>query len=157
MNIEQLLYNRGLVKAAQSTPLWEIARLMSSHGVGAVLITEGSGDNAPLVGIVTDRDIVSAQLEQAKDLSSLSAGAVMTRNVLSLTQGESVEGAIAHMCARGVRRAPVVSADGVPLGVVSTDDLLTQVSSKLSKIAGIVARQSQREATVRELREDEGV
>ena len=39
----------------------------------------------------------------------------------------------------------IVSADGAPVGVVSTDDLIAQLSFKLFSIAGIVAQQSQRE------------
>jgi CBS domain-containing protein len=144
MNVGQICGGR-LVKVAQNTTLSEVARIMTTQHVGAVVVTDGNGERARLAGIVTDRDIVSAQLEHAKDLSSLSAGAVMTRNVLTLTQDESIDGAIAHMRARSVRRAPVVSAEGVPVGLVSVDDLLAQLSSKLFSIAGIVAQQIQRE------------
>lgn len=132
-----------LVKVTQSTPVLEVAQLMSSQRVGAVLVTDGAKEHARLVGIITDRDIVNAQLDQAKDLGSLSAAAVMTRNVLTVTEEETIERAIAHMLARGVRRAPIVAADGSPVGLVSTDDLIAQVSRKLFSIAGIMAQQSQ--------------
>ena len=144
MNVGQICGGR-VVKVAQNTPLSEVARVMCTESVGAVVVTDGSGERAPLVGIITDRDIVSAQLERTHDLSSLSAGAVMTRNVLALTQNESIDGAIAHMRARSVRRAPVVSAEGIPVGFVSTDDLIAQLSFKLLSIAGIVAQQTRRE------------
>ncbi len=144
MSIGQICGGR-LVKVAQNTPLAEVARIMIAQHVGAVVVTDGEGDRAPLVGIITDRDIVSAQLDHPKDLGSLSAGAMMTRDVLALPETESIDGAIAHMRARNVRRAPVVSVDGVPLGVISTDDLIAQLSFKLFSIAGIVAQQSQRE------------
>jgi CBS domain-containing protein len=144
MNVGQICSGR-LVKVAQNTPLSEVARIMTTQHVGAVVVTDGNGERAPLAGIITDRDIVSAQLEHAKDLSSLSAGAVMTRNVLTLAQDESIDGAIAHMRARSVRRAPVVSAEGIPVGLVSVDDLISQLSFKLFSIAGIVAQQIQRE------------
>src|SRR5262249_23743193 len=110
MNLGQICGGR-LVKVGQSTPLWEVARMMSAQHVGAIVVTDGQGERAPLVGIITDRDIVSAQLDHPKDLGSLSAGAVMTRDVLALPANESIDGAIAHMRARNVRRAPVVSED----------------------------------------------
>lgn len=144
MNIGQICRGR-IVKAPQSAPLSEVARLMSFEHVGAVIVTDGNHREAPLVGIITDRDIVNAQLEQAKDLASLSAGEAMTKQVLTLTRDESIDGAIAHMRARNVRRAPVVSAGGVPLGLVSVDDLIGQLSIDLSSIASMVARQPQRE------------
>jgi CBS domain-containing protein len=140
MNIGQLCRHR-VIKVPQSTSLSEVARVMSTEHVGAVIVTDGSHEQAPVVGIITDRDIVNAQLDQAKDLASLSAASAMTKNVLTLTRDESIDGAIAHMRARNVRRAPVVCADAVPVGLVSVDDLIGQLSFDLSEIASIVARQ----------------
>jgi CBS domain-containing protein len=142
MNIGQLC-RRRLVKLPQSSSLAEVARAMSAEHVGAVIITDGNHEQAPVAGIITDRDIVNAQLAQAKDLASVSAASAMTKQVLTLTQDESIDSAIAHMRARNVRRAPVVSADGVPVGLVSVDDLIGQVSFDLLEIASIVARQPQ--------------
>jgi len=145
MNVGQLCGGR-LVKVAQNTPLSEVARIMCAQHVGAVVVTEGEGEREPLAGIITDRDIVSAQLDQARDLGTLSAGAVMTRDVLALSESESIDGAIAHMRARNVRRAPILSTEGIPVALISTDDLIAQLSFKLFSLAGIVAQQSQREA-----------
>lgn len=144
MNIGQICGGR-VVKVPRSTPLSEVARLMSAEHVGAVIVTDGSHQQAPLSGIITDRDIVNAQLEHAKDLASLSAGEAMTKHVLTLTPDESIDGAIAHMRSRNVRRAPIVSAGGVPVGLVSVDDLIGQLSSDLVRIASMVAQQPQAE------------
>jgi CBS domain-containing protein len=140
MNIGQLCRHR-VIKVPQSASLAEVARAMSTEHVGAVIVTDASHEQAPVVGIITDRDIVTAQLQQAKDLASVSAASAMTKNVLALRQDESIDGAIAHMRARKVRRAPVVSADGVPVGLVSVDDLIGQLSFDLFEMASIVARQ----------------
>ncbi len=145
MNVGQICAGR-LVKVAQHTPVSEVARLMTTQRVGAVIVTEAGEEHSPLVGIITDRDIVNAQLDQARDLGSLNAGAVMTRKVMTLAPQESIDGAIAHMRARGVRRAPVVTAGNVPVGMISTDDLIAQMSFELFSIAGIVAKQAAREA-----------
>jgi CBS domain-containing protein len=142
MNIGQICRGR-VVKVTKSTPLAEVAAVMTLEHVGAVMITGGSHRQAPLVGIITDRDIVNAQLDRAKDLGSLSAEEAMTTKVLTLMEGESIDGAIAHLRARNVRRAPVVSAEGVPLGLISVDDLIAQLSFELRDIASIVTRQSQ--------------
>src|SRR3569832_1386294 len=143
MNVGQICSGRRIA-VAQHTPLSEVARLMTTQQVGAIVVTSGSDAQAPVAGIITDRDVVSAQLDHPTDLSSLSAGDVMTRNVLTLMQDESLDGAIAHMRARSVRRAPVVSAEGVPVGIISVDDLIAQVSFELFSIAGILAQQTQR-------------
>jgi predicted transcriptional regulator len=140
MNVGQLCRHR-VVKVPQSTSLAEVARAMCTEHVGAVIVTDSSHEQAPVVGIITDRDIVSAQLQQAKDLASVNAASAMTKNVLTLGQDESIDGAIAHMRARNVRRAPVVSAGGAPVGLVSVDDLIGQLSFDLFEMASIVVRQ----------------
>lgn len=65
----------------------------------------------------------------------------MTPRPLVLTEQESIDGAIAHLRARGVRRAPVVAPDDTLVGVISTDDLLAQLARELIGMAGALARQ----------------
>jgi CBS domain-containing protein len=144
MNIGTLC-SRYLITISIGAPLSEVARLMRESHVGAVVVTEGGIDHPHVVGIITDRDIVRAQLGRTADLSSLSARETMTRDPLVLLEEESIDGAIAHLRARGVRRAPVVRPDGAPVGMVSVDDLLRHLAAKLACLAGIVARQVQQE------------
>ncbi len=144
MNVGQFCSGR-IIKTSKSTPLAEVARLMNDEHVGAVIVTDGSYESAPVAGIITDRDIVGVQLDRARDLATVSAGDAMTKNVLTLLKSESIDGAIAHMRARNVRRAPVVTPEGIPLGLVSVDDLIAQVSLKLGGIAAILAQQARRE------------
>jgi CBS domain-containing protein len=135
------LCSRRPVSVSTGAPISDVARLMRDEHIGAVIVTE-SGRGAPrVVGMITDRDIIRAQLERAADLSRLSAGEVMTRNPLVIGEEESVDGAIAHLRARAVRRAPVVAVEGTLVGLISTDDLLLNVAHKLIGLAEIVGRQ----------------
>lgn len=129
------------VCVSTGAPISDVARLMRDQHVGAVIVTEGGPERLHAVGIITDRDIVRAQLERTADLSRLSAGEVMTRQPLVIGEEESVDGAIAHLRARGVRRAPVVALDGTLIGLISADDLLGQVAHKLMGLAEIVGWQ----------------
>lgn len=122
-------------------PIADVARLMRDRHVGAVIVTEGTPERPRAIGMITDRDIVRAQLERTADMSRLSAGDVMTRNPLLIGEGDSVDGAIAHLRARGVRRAPVVAPDGTLVGLISADDLLANVARKLIRLAEIVGWQ----------------
>jgi len=135
------LCNRRPVSVATGAPLSDVARLMRDQHVGAVIVTEDGPGRPRAVGMITDRDIVRAQLQEVADLSRLSAGGVMTRKPLVIAENESVDGAIAHLRARGVRRAPVVAPDGTLVGLISADDLLTHVARKLAGLAEIVGRQ----------------
>ena len=121
---------------------------MRAEQVGAVVVVHGTGREARVVGLITDRDIVRTQLRRTADLSAIAAHEAMTRDPLVLTEAEPVDGAIAHLRARGVRRAPVVSAGGALIGLISTDDLLVHLATTLIGAAGIVAQQVRHERAV---------
>src|SRR5579875_60686 len=106
------LCSRRPVAVSTGASLADVACLMRDQHVGAVVVTESGPWGPRVVGMITDRDIVRAQLERTADLSRLSAGEVMTRKPLVIGEEESVDGAIAHLRARGIRRAPVVSLNG---------------------------------------------
>jgi CBS domain-containing protein len=114
---------------------------MGDQHVGAIIVSEGDPERPRPIGMITDRDIIRAQYERTADLSRLSAGQVMSRNPLVISEQESVDGAIAHLRARGVRRAPVVAPDGALVGLISTDDLLANIARKLVNLAEIVGWQ----------------
>lgn len=140
MNVGQMC-SRGLVSVPPSTPLSEVARLMRDRHVGTVVVVTSPMDQPLAAGIITDRDIVHAQLDRTADLSALCAGDVMTRDPLVLCSDVAVDDAIERMRVRGVRRAPVVTEHGALLGLVSTDDLIAQVARDLGELARLLERQ----------------
>lgn len=139
------LCSRPAVSVATGAPISDVARLMRDRHVGAVVVTDGRGNRPRTVGVITDRDIVSAQLAHTADLSRLAAADIMTRDPLVIGEEEPVDGAIAHLRARGVRRAPVVSRDGTLVGLVSADDLFAHVARELIAMGEIIARQRRAE------------
>jgi CBS domain-containing protein len=144
MNVGQLC-SRHLVSAPASTPLSQVARLMHDAHVGAVVVTKSPIDQPVAAGMITDRDIMRAQLSRTADLSRLRAEDVMTRDPLVLNEETSLEDAIRRMRARGVRRAPVVTSSGALAGLLSTDDLVAQMARELIGLARVLERQSTRE------------
>jgi CBS domain-containing protein len=146
MNVGDVCSRRA-VCVSSSSNLAEVAALMNAEHVGAIIVTTAGPVHPRVVGIITDRDIVRAQLENVADLSRLSAHDTMTARPLMLESHEPIDGAIAHLRARGVRRAPVVGPNDEPLGLVSVDDLLAHVAETLVGIARIITRQVSRERT----------
>ncbi len=138
------LCSRRVVSVPGNAPLSDVVRLMQQEHVGAVIVTEAPAEQAVVVGIITDRDIVQAQLAHVADFSQLSTADTMSRDPLVLNEHDDIEEALRRMRERGVRRAPVVTGRGALLGLVSTDDLLAQIARDLGALAGIVAHQSPR-------------
>lgn len=132
------------ITVSPSAPLSEAAQMMCGRNVGTVVVTASPADRPVVVGIITDRDIIRAQLHRTSDLSRLSVAEVMTPDPLVLNEQESIEEAINQLLARGVRRAPVIDASGKLVGLVSTDDLLAEVSDELVNLVQPIAQQAMR-------------
>jgi CBS domain-containing protein len=133
---------KGAITVSPSAALSEAAQTMCASNVGTVVVTASHADRLVVVGIITDRDIVRAQLHRTSDLSRLAVSEVMTPDPLVLSEQESIETAINQMLARGVRRAPVIDASGMLVGLVSTDDLLAQVSDELVNLVQPIVQQA---------------
>lgn len=133
--------SRGIVSAYESASLREVASLMAQRRVGSVVVV--AGPDAPLrpIGLITDRDIVRAQLVHVADLGRLRVADVMTKPVLTVSVDDELATAVELMRARGVRRAPVVNTRGELVGFVSTDDLVAELSRQLATLAALLRQQ----------------
>lgn len=145
MNIGEIC-SREVIIVHTGDTLSEAARQMCERHVGTVIVVEDRGAGRLPVGIITDRDIVRAQLKRAADLFCLGVAQAMTANPLVLREDETIADGIQKLRARAVRRAPVVNAAGALIGVVSVDDLLSAVAEQLAGLAGLVEVQQRREA-----------
>lgn len=145
MNVGDICTRNPAAVSASAT-LSEVAHVMRDRHIGAVIVTAQPLDHSVPIGIITDRDIACAQLDRPSDLGSLNAEQVMTRDPLVLDESDSLSTAIERMRARGVRRAPVISAHGALVGIVSTDDLLAMVARKAMQLARLVTLQPRQEA-----------
>jgi len=134
--------SRGVVSVFESASLRDVAVLMKERHVGAVVVIAKSPQP---VGIVTDRDIVRAQLTHVADLSRLCVADVMTKSPVTLHDDEELENAIATLRAHGVRRAPVVNARGDLVGFLSTDDLIAEVARQVATLAQLLGQQPAQE------------
>jgi CBS domain-containing protein len=111
----------------------DVAKLMRDHHVGCVVVIDPPGSGIP-VGIVTDRDIVVAAVAMNLDPRTLSAGEIMSPDVVTTTEEEDTAWAMKVMRDRGLRRLPVVDAEGEVVGIVTFEDLLGPASEAISDV-----------------------
>lgn len=136
------LCNREVKVAGATESLRAAAQLMQGRRVGSVVVCEERGGRRFPVGVVTDRDIVLAVLKHGVELDALLIGQAMSRSPLALREDEAVDDALDRMRARGERRAPVVDAEGVLVGVVTIDDLIDAMATTLGRIVRIIQKQT---------------
>jgi CBS domain-containing protein len=141
------IYSTPAVTAHPEETVVEAARRLRDKHVGDLVVVD---DRKRPVGILTDRDIVVSAVAQSPDrLDALRVSDIMTRDVLSVRRNETVDGALRKMASRGVRRLPVLGADGQVEGIVSLDDLLQGEYLQLWHLVNLVAREQRHEREVR--------
>ena len=140
---------RQVVVAPRNASVLDAAKLMRQHHVGDIVVTDDIAGRRVPVGIVTDRDIVLEVLAQELDATSLSAGDIMSSDLITVRENEGVFQTIQLMRAKGARRAPVVNSEGALVGIVSVDDLVELLAEELSQLAKLIAREQKLEAELR--------
>jgi CBS domain-containing protein len=124
---------KTVVTAAVDAPVHEVAEKMLRHHVGAVVICEG----ARPIGIITDRDL-ALRVVATRVSSETPAREVMSTDLISAHADEEMDAVIFRMRQHGVRRVPILSADGTLVGIVALDDLMVMFAGELSSTADTV-------------------
>ncbi len=129
---------RDVVSASFGTSLAEAARLMRENHVGSIVVLDASRPRRP-AGIVTDRDIVVEVVAPGLDAAGITVGEVMGRALAVVREDDDALAALKLMRRQGVRRLPVVDAQGDLAGILSLDDLLEVGANALSDVAQAIA------------------
>ena len=138
---------REVVYCGRDASVTEVAQLMRNHHVGDLIVADTRDGMLVPVGIVTDRELVVRVLAEGVAPDVLTAGDLMTRRLVTAAESEPVHEAIERMRAEGVRRLPVVGADGTLVGILSADDITEFLAEELTGVARIAPRQSVLEKT----------
>ncbi len=143
MTIAAILKHKGFDVASvrPDMPVSGVARLLAGRRIGAVVVQDGSEH---LLGILSERDIVSAIAAHGADALDMTAGQLMTRAVQTATPRTTVEQAMGIMTAGRFRHLPVVE-HGALIGIVSIGDIVKarmsqqdhEVDSLKAYVAGV--------------------
>lgn len=81
------------------------------------------GNDGQLKGVVTDRDVCIALGTRDRLASELTVSEVMTSRAITCAEEDDIHTAVETMRREGIRRLPVLGADGLLKGVISMDDV----------------------------------
>jgi len=114
------------------------AQHMLEHEVGTLVVADAGGEP---VGIVTDRDIVTRCVAEELNPGKTKVRDVMSGDVFTVNEDESVEAALEMMADREVRRLVVVNGAGRVSGIVSLDDFLEGLVAAAEDVGRLLRRQ----------------
>ncbi len=108
-------------------------KLRDAH-VGSVVVVRG----AHPVGILTDRDLALRIVAEGLDPRSVGVGDIVTYDPIVVREGDGIETVVARMREHGIRRLPIVNAEGRVVGVVTADDLFVMLGRELADLSEAV-------------------
>ena len=117
----QSMSHRHVISLGPNASVWEAACVMTKANCGSVLIVDTPG---VLLGIVTERDLMTRVLAKARNPEQTKMSDVMTRNPICVEPEMLVSDAVLIMIERGFRHLPIVEAGSKILGVFSVRDAL---------------------------------
>lgn len=103
-------------------PVLDAIQMMADHGIGAVLVMQGS----ELKGILSERDYARKVVLLGRSSSDTPSWQIMSSPVITVKPDDSLEACMRIMTEKRIRHLPVV-AGGQVVGVLSIGDLVKAV------------------------------
>ena len=127
-----------VVTVPPSTSVSEAASIMRQENIGSLVVI---GVDNKLLGIITDRDIVVSVVADGKSPVEVVVGDVMTSELITVQEDESIFEILKVLGKNSIRRVPVLRR-GRLVGIVSVDDLIVLVVTELSNLASALSSTS---------------
>jgi CBS domain-containing protein len=121
VTVREILARKGaeVFTVETSVSVLEATQLMNTHKIGALVVTESER----IVGMYTERDVLSRVVVAEKAPASVIVGDVMTTEVICCEPSTPIEEASRILKDRRIRHLPVCGEAGKLAGVLSIGDI----------------------------------
>lgn len=117
----QSMAQRHVVSVVPTATVYTAACVMTRANCGSVLVIDTANT---LLGIVTERDLMTRLLAKSLDPATTTVAEIMTRNPHCVVPETKVADAVLLMIERGFRHLPIVTEANKILGVFSVRDAM---------------------------------
>jgi len=111
---------KPVVSVSKGATVMEAIQQMVDHIVGATVVL----DDGRLVGVFTERDVVTRVVLKRRDPETTAVAEVMTQNPITVAPDTDRKDALRMMIDKHIRHLPVVEADGRVVAMLSMRHLL---------------------------------
>jgi CBS domain-containing protein len=121
--VSQILKDKGekIWSVAPRETVYKALQIMSDQNLGALLVIDQRG----VVGIFSERDYARNAILKGKISKTTTVSELMTKKVLYVDPGTSVEDCVALMTEKRIRHLPVMENKKL-VGLVTVGDVLQQ-------------------------------
>ena len=122
MAVSEILAEKGrdVVTAKRNSTIQEVAELLASKKIGAVVVVES---DESVCGILSERDVVREVSRKGADALDRRVTSCMTKDVISCDDDESIDSLMEKMTKGKFRHIPVINK-GKLAGIISIGDVV---------------------------------
>lgn len=122
MNVSAILKQKGreVETVTPQATLMQAANALAARRIGAVVVVD---EHRKVHGIISERDIIRVLAKSGPAVLETPVGSVMTRNVISCGETDTLDQLMAAMTTGRFRHLPVTK-DGALAGIVSIGDVV---------------------------------
>ena len=122
MFVSQILEEKGhtVHKISQNATIMDVCLKLAEQKIGAVVIVDSENK---VTGILSERDIVRSISSNGTSALEKNAEELMTREVVSCTQHETIDEVMGKMSEGRFRHLPIIE-DGNLVGLISIGDVV---------------------------------
>ena len=122
MTVANILKSKGgdIISVAADQTVLEALQVLAEHHIGAVLVLAGKNK---IAGILSERDVVRALPHASGKLREQKVSTIMTKDVISCDEADSIETVMAIMTNNKIRHLPVMKGRTL-VGLISIGDVV---------------------------------
>ena len=120
--IETVLNVKGseVISVSPNTILSDVIAMLTAKNIGAMLVID---EKETMLGVVSERDIIREISRKGPNILKKSVRKVMTKKVVAVRPGATLESTMASMTDRRIRHMPVVANQKL-VGIISLSDVV---------------------------------
>lgn len=127
MTLQEILRNKGtgVFTISPDATLDDVVQKLIQHNCGSLVVCRQleDGRRGPMVGIITERDILRACASRQGPLDQLRVADTMTRDVITGSPSDSIEDTMGLLTERRMRHLPILDG-GELAGMISIGDVV---------------------------------
>jgi CBS domain-containing protein len=117
MKIKEIM--RPVKTIGREDTVKKAAQIMADHRIGSLIVVEGK----KIVGIVTERDMLTKVTAQGKPSERVLVSDIMTSKVLTISPDSHLDDAVFLMMDKKIKKLPVVDV-GELVGIITSTDII---------------------------------